>query len=121
MSKRKFLTVLLLGMLFTTGGSFSGTSGESSTKPAVSPDGYSGEPVSLKLVNVSLVDFFRAISELSGLNILIDPDVSGTITINVEQVPWDQLFDAVLHSHGLVKTIRGNLVRIATKDTLKLD
>jgi len=82
-------------------------------------DEYSGEPVSLKLVNVPLVDFFRAISELSGLNVLIDPDVQGTITINVEAVPWDQLFEAVLRSHGLMKSISGNLVRISTRDTLR--
>ncbi|GAB4109420.1 MAG: hypothetical protein Kow001_09500 [Acidobacteriota bacterium] len=80
---------------------------------------WGGEPVSLKLVNVSLVDFFRAISELSGLNILIDPEVKGNITINVEQVPWDQLFEAVLRSHGLTRTIDGNLVRISTKKKLR--
>ncbi|GAB4233968.1 MAG: hypothetical protein Kow00109_06850 [Acidobacteriota bacterium] len=88
---------------------------------AVGMDGFQGEPVSLKLVNASLVDFFRAISELSGLNILIDPDVQGTITINVEQVPWDQLFEAVLKSHGLAHTIEGNLVRISTKKTLQAE
>jgi len=80
---------------------------------------YQGDPVSLKLVDVSLVDFFRTISELSGLNILIDPDVQGTITINVEEVPWDQLFDAVLRSHGLQRSIQGNLVRISTRQTLR--
>ncbi len=80
---------------------------------------YSGDPISLKLINVSLVDFFRALSEISGTNLLIDPDVLGSITINVEQVPWDQLFDAVLNSHGLVRNIQGNLIRISTKTTLK--
>jgi len=80
---------------------------------------YSGDPISLKLINVSLVDFFRALSEISGTNLLIDPDVQGSLTINVEQVPWDQLFDAVLSSHGLVRTIQGNLIRISTKNTLK--
>lgn len=83
------------------------------------PQGYSGDPISLKLIDVSLVDFFRALSEISGTNILIDPDVGGRLTINVEQVPWDQLFDAVLSSHGLVRTIQGNLIRISTKRTLK--
>src|SRR4030042_6678915 len=76
---------------------------------------YKGEPISLKLVDVSLVAFFRTISELTGLNILIDPDVKGTITINVEEVPWALLFEPVLRSHGLERTIDGNLVRIATK------
>ncbi len=80
---------------------------------------YEGEPISLKLVNASLVDFFRAVSELSGLNVLIDPDVRGTITINVEEVPWDQLFDVVLKSHRLEKQLEGNLVRISTKETLR--
>ncbi|RPI27024.1 MAG: hypothetical protein EHM61_09835, partial [Acidobacteria bacterium] len=41
-----------------------------------------------------------------------------TITINVEEVPWDLLFETVLKSHGLERTIDGNLVRIATKKTL---
>jgi type IV pilus assembly protein PilQ len=90
--------------------------------PAVSLDAdWEGEPVSLKLVNVSLVDFFRTISELSGLNILIDPDVSGSLTINVEQIPWDQLFESVLESQGLVMGIDGNLIRISTKETLRLE
>lgn len=93
----------------------------STTTPAGSlqTGSYQGEPVSLKLVDVSLVDFFRAMSELSGLNILIDPDVQGSITINVEQVPWDQLFESVLRSHGLLKAIDGNLVRIATRETIQ--
>jgi len=82
---------------------------------------YQGEPISLKLVDVSLVDFFRTISELTGLNILIDPDVRGTITINVEEVPWDLLFESVLKSHGLERTIEGNLVRIATKRRLRAE
>jgi type IV pilus assembly protein PilQ len=82
---------------------------------------YKGEAISLKLVDVSLVDFFRTISELTGLNILIDPDVKGTITINVEEVPWDLLFETVLRSHGLEKSIDGNLVRIATKKTLQTE
>ncbi len=80
---------------------------------------FEGEPISLKLVNARLVDFFRAISELSGLNVLIDPDVRGNITINVEEIPWDQLFDVVLRSHRLEKSIDGSLVRISTKATLQ--
>ncbi|MCH8321196.1 MAG: secretin and TonB N-terminal domain-containing protein, partial [Acidobacteria bacterium] len=80
---------------------------------------YTGQPVSLKVVQISVTDFFRTISELSGLNILIDPEVGGSLTLNVEQVPWDQLFDAVLKSQGLAKRIEGNLVRISTQDKLR--
>ncbi len=84
----------------------------------VQESSYEGEPVSLKVVGISLVDFFRTISELSGLNILIDPDVTGSLTLNVEKVPWDQLFDAVLQSHGLAVRIEGNLVRLSTQTKL---
>jgi len=85
---------------------------------AVQESRYEGEPVSLKVVGISLVDFFKTISELSGLNFLIDPDVTGSLTLNVERVPWDQLFDAVLQSHGLVMRMEGNLVRISTQTKL---
>jgi len=82
---------------------------------------YEGQPISLKVVRISVTDFFRTISELSGLNILIDPEVGGSLTLNVEQVPWDQLFDAVLQSQGLAKRIEGNLVRISTQDKLRAE
>jgi len=82
---------------------------------------YTGQPVSLKVVQISVTDFFRTISELSGLNILIDPEVGGSLTLNVEQVPWDQLFDAVLQSQGLAKRIEGNLIRISTQDKLRAE
>jgi len=62
---------------------YSASSSETSaltTSPlAVQESRYEGEPVSLKVVGISLVDFFRTISELSGLNILIDPDVTGSL------------------------------------------
>ena len=89
------------------------------TVPVVHQISQPGEPVTMKVVNISLVDFFRIISELSGLNILIDPTVEGTITLNVDAVPWDQLFEVVLRSHRLEKSVEGNLVRISTKETLR--
>lgn len=120
-SSHKFISLsvclILCLCLAATAGPAPARGGSESSASRVGEWG--GEPVSLKLVDVSLVDFFRAISELSGLNILIDPDVRGAITINVEQVPWDQLFEAVLRSHSLTRTIEGNLVRVSTKRKLK--
>jgi len=99
---------------------YSASSGPETSALATSPlaaqeSRYEGEPISVKVVGISLVDFFRTISELSGLNFLIDPDVTGSLTLNVEQVPWDQLLDAVLQSHGLVMRIEGSLVGISTQ------
>ncbi|MBI4482740.1 MAG: type IV pilus secretin PilQ [Acidobacteria bacterium] len=80
---------------------------------------YTGEPISVNLVDVTLVDFFRLISEISALNIILDPNVQGTLTIKVEKVPWDQLFDIVLKNNGLAAQLQGNIVRIATQGSLE--
>lgn len=79
---------------------------------------YSGEPISLNLKNVDLKDFFRLIHEISGLNIIIDPNVAGNVTMVLDNVPWDQALDIVLKNNQLGKTLEGNVLRIARLDTL---
>jgi type IV pilus secretin PilQ/predicted competence protein len=80
---------------------------------------YSGEPISVNLKDVDLRDFFRLIHEISGLNVVLDPNVKGNLTIVLDDVPWDQALDIVLHNNSLDKQLDGNVLRIATKDTLK--
>jgi type IV pilus assembly protein PilQ len=80
---------------------------------------YTGEPISVNLKEVDLRDFFRLIHEISGLNVVLDPAVKGTLTIVLDEVPWDQALDIVLQNNGLDKQLNGNVLRIATRDTLK--
>jgi len=80
---------------------------------------YSGEPISVNLKDVDLRDFFRLIHEISGLNIVVDPNVKGNLTIVLDDVPWDQALDIVLHNNDLEKQLDGNVLRIATRDTIK--
>jgi type IV pilus assembly protein PilQ len=80
---------------------------------------YSGEPISVNLKDVDLRDFFRLIHEISGLNVVVDPAVKGSLTIVLDDVPWDQALDIVLKNNGLDKQLDGNVLRIATKETLK--
>ncbi|MGA7223098.1 MAG: type IV pilus secretin PilQ, partial [Candidatus Acidiferrales bacterium] len=80
---------------------------------------YSGEPISVNLKDVDLRDFFRLIHEISGLNVVVDPAVKGTLTIVLDDVPWDQALDIVLKNNDLDKQLDGNVLRIATKETLK--
>lgn len=80
---------------------------------------YSGEAIDLKVKDLDLVDFFRMMSEISGLNISVDPDVGGKITMSMGAVPWDQIFDLALVTHRLDKKIEGNVVRVARKETLQ--
>ncbi|HXE76142.1 MAG TPA: type IV pilus secretin PilQ [Candidatus Xenobia bacterium] len=79
---------------------------------------YSGEPISVNLKDVDLKDFFRLIHEISGLNIIVDPNVSGTVTMVLIDVPWDQALDIVLKNNNLGSTLEGNVLRIATLKTL---
>jgi type IV pilus assembly protein PilQ len=83
------------------------------------PARYTGEPISVNLKDVDLRDFFRLIHEISGLNVVLDPTVKGTLTIVLDEVPWDQALDIVLQNNGLDKQLHGNVLRIATLDTIK--
>jgi type IV pilus assembly protein PilQ len=68
---------------------------------------------------VDLKDFFRLIHEISGLNVVLDPNVRGTVTLVLDDVPWDQALDIVLRNNQLDKQIEGNVLRIATRATVK--
>jgi len=80
---------------------------------------YTGDPISVNLKDVDLKDFFRLIHEISGLNVVLDPSVRGTVTLVLDEVPWDQGLDIVLRNNGLAKEIDGNVLRITTQETLR--
>src|SRR6267142_4010450 len=82
---------------------------------------YTGEPISVNLKDVDLKDFFRLIHEISGLNVVLDPAVKGSLTIVLDEVPWDQALDIVMQNNSLDKQLNGNVLRIATRSTLKTE
>lgn len=88
-------------------------------QPVAAVKGYTGEAISVNLKDVDLKDFFRLVHEISGLNVVLDPAVKGNVTLVLDEVPWDQALDIVLRNNGLSKELDGNVLRIATKDTLK--
>jgi len=90
-----------------------------SQKNATSGPKYTGEPISVNLKDVDLKDFFRLIHEISGLNVVLDPQVHGNLTIVLDDVPWDQALDIVLKNNDLSRQLEGNVLRIATVETLK--
>ncbi len=88
-------------------------------QPAAMGPKYTGEPISVNLKDVDLKDFFRLIHEISGLNVVLDPNVHGTLTVVLDDVPWDQALDIVLKNNELARELEGNVLRIATVETLK--
>ena len=55
----------------------------------------------------------RIFSEISGLNIVIDPAVQGTVDVALRDVPWDQALDIILRANKLDYALDGTIVRIA--------
>ncbi|HTE90775.1 MAG TPA: type IV pilus secretin PilQ [Terriglobales bacterium] len=92
---------------------------QSQQSPAITGPKYTGEPISVNLKDVDLKDFFRLIHEISGLNVVLDPNVKGSLTIVLDDVPWDQALDIVLKNNDLARQLDGNVLRIATVETLR--
>jgi type IV pilus assembly protein PilQ len=73
---------------------------------------YTGEPISLDLKDADLRDVLLTFSKLTGLNIVIDPDVKGSVTVRLHDVPWDQALEVILRSNGLGEVLDGNVARV---------
>ncbi len=80
---------------------------------------YTGHTVSLDFEGVDLRAVLRTFSDVSGLNMVIDPDVQGTVDIILTDVPWDQALDVILRGNQLDYTVDGTIVRISRIATLE--
>jgi type IV pilus assembly protein PilQ len=74
---------------------------------------YSGHPVSLTFEGADLRAVLRTFAEISGLNVVIDPAVLGTVDVMLTEVPWDQALDIILRANKLGYIVDGTIVRIA--------
>ncbi len=81
-------------------------------------DKYSGEVLSLKLKDSDLRDVVLYLADFAGLNVVFDPDVRGTVTVNLQLVPWDQALDIILKQNKMGKSIEGNILRVAPVSVL---
>jgi type IV pilus secretin PilQ/predicted competence protein len=79
---------------------------------------YTGEPLSLNLKEADIRDVLRTFGDLTGLNIAVDPDVSGKVTVNFNEVPWDQALDIILRQNSLNYVLEGNVLRVGRVDRL---
>ncbi|HUK13566.1 MAG TPA: AMIN domain-containing protein, partial [Thermoanaerobaculaceae bacterium] len=79
---------------------------------------FTGEPISLELKDADIKDVLRTFAKITGLNVVVDPGVSGSVTVNLENVPWDQCLDIILRINGLDYVVENNVLRVARIDTL---
>jgi type IV pilus secretin PilQ/predicted competence protein len=74
---------------------------------------YTGEIISMKFKDADLRDVILYLGHFAGLNVVFDPEVRGTVTCDLQDVPWDQALDIILRLNKMGKTIEGNVLRIA--------
>jgi type IV pilus secretin PilQ/predicted competence protein len=79
---------------------------------------YTGAPISLDFTNADIRTVLRSFVDISGLNIIIDPAVQGTVDIALRDIPWDQALDIILRTNNLAYLVDGTVVRIAPMKTL---
>ena len=79
---------------------------------------FQGHPVTLDFQGADLRSVLRTFADISGLNIVIDPTINGTVDVSLKDVPWDQALDIILKANKLGYAVDGTVVRIAPINVL---
>lgn len=87
---------------------------------AVGPK-YTGQKISIDFQDAELRAVLRLLGEQAGKSIVTGPEVKGTITISMQQVPWDQVLETILDLHGLTKKEEGNVITVLSLDKASKD
>ena len=80
--------------------------------------GYTGQRLSLNFQSIEIRALLQIIADFSDFNVVTSDSVTGTVTLRLKDVPWDQALDIILQSKGLDKRRSGNVLLIAPKDEL---
>lgn len=74
---------------------------------------WTGEPISLSLKNADVKDVLRIFHDISKMNIVVHPQAQGTVTVDLENVPWDQAMDIILKNNNLDYIYENNVIWVA--------
>ena len=83
------------------------------TKPELTIKKYSGKPISVDFQNVEVRSVLHLLSQFMQTNIVASDEVTGTIMLNLINVPSDQALDIILSSKHLGKRVNGNVILVA--------
>ncbi len=82
---------------------------------------YFGEPIDMSLKEADVVETLRSFAQISGLNIVVQPEVEGRVTVELHDVPWDQALEQILKINNLGYEVEGNIMRIAPLSLLRAE
>jgi type IV pilus assembly protein PilQ len=80
--------------------------------------GFSGEKLSLNFQNIEVRALLQVIADFTNFNVVTSDTVTGTVTLRLKDVPWDQALDIIMQSKGLGVRKNGNVLWIAPKEEL---
>jgi type IV pilus assembly protein PilQ len=79
---------------------------------------YTGERLSLNFQNIEVRAVLQLIADFTGLNMVASDTVSGSLTLRLKNVPWDQALDIILKTKGLAMRQTGNVILIAPTEEI---
>src|SRR5690606_12224736 len=79
---------------------------------------YSGKKLSLNFQDIDVRSVLQLIADFTDLNLVASDTVQGSITLRLQNVPWDQALDLVLKTKGLDKRQIGNVLLVAPADEI---
>jgi type IV pilus assembly protein PilQ len=80
--------------------------------------GYTGQKLSLNFQNIEVRSLLQVIADFTNFNIVTSDSVSGSVTLRLQDVPWDQALDIILQAKGLGVRKSGNVLWVAPKDEI---
>jgi type IV pilus assembly protein PilQ len=87
-------------------------------KKAAQKDAFTGEKLSLNFQSIDVRQVLQVIADFTNFNVVTSDSVSGTVTLRVQNVPWDQILDIIMRSKGLAMRKNGNVLWVAPKDEI---
>lgn len=101
-----------------------GTVNSPDSAPATVPEGKAlagDDTISLDFKDAEIGSVLRVLSMKSGVNIVTGPEVQGLVTVRLDNVPWEKALDVILRTYNYVFEREGNIIRVTTRENMKLE
>ncbi len=80
--------------------------------------GYRGEKLSLNFQNIEVRSLLQVIADFTNFNVITSDSVTGSVTLRLKDVPWDQALDIIMQARGLAMRKTDNVLWIAPRDEI---
>ena len=87
-------------------------------KKTAQKDTFTGEKLSLNFQSIDVRQVLQVIADFTNFNVVTSDSVAGTVTLRVQNVPWDQILDIIMRSKGLSMRKNGNVLWVAPKEEI---